>query len=99
MEFLILRRIQDDETEIDSHVNTIHVASFKEYGKTSEGEITTKVQFTGGGSSIFIIEGKDLEEKINEVAKREQDKLNKQMDDRIDARIKIALKLLDENKV
>jgi hypothetical protein len=99
MEFLILRKIQDDGTEIDAHVNTIHVASFKEYGKTSEGEITTEVQFTGGGSSIFIIEGKDLEEKINEVAKREQDKINKRLDDRIDARIKIALKQLNEDKV
>ena len=96
MEFLILRKIQDDGTEIDAHVNSKHVATFKEFGKTSKGEITTEVQFTGGGSSLFIIEGKDLEEYINREEKREQDKLNKILDDRIDERIKIALDKLNK---
>jgi hypothetical protein len=99
MEFLILRNLLDDGTEIDSHVNPKHLGSFKEYGETSQGETTTEIQFIGGGSMIAIISGEDLFEYANRIEKKEQDKLNKQLDDRIDARIKIALKQLNEDKV
>jgi hypothetical protein len=99
MEFLILRKIQDDGTEIDAHVNAKYIESFREIGQTSKEETTTEIQFTSGDPITAIISGKDLEEYINREAKREQDKLNKQLDDRIDERIKIALKQLNEDKV